>query len=118
MNDNPIADHVRSRPYGVLPNGEPIVINNYKDLLIEAEKHGINNLEREYRRIRKKIGRVMVELTALNVVINWLSWDHYEHGDSDLARWYADKHNEMRLEILKDKTWSKQEMTYYIRTTD
>lgn len=118
MNDNPIADYVRQREFIELPNGEPMVANTYKEYFLEAERQGIQGLETAFKKLMKKYSRVMVELTAIHIIINWLSWDRYEQGYSDFARWYTDKYNELRLQILNDKTWSKEEITYYIRTTD
>lgn len=115
--ENPIADYVRSRPHKVLPNGEPIKADDWKSVFKEAEKCGIQGLEEAYRNIRKKYCTIE-DLTAINVCINWLSWESFDDHKDEFGQWYADKYNQMRVEILKNKSFSKVEKNYYIITTD
>ena len=116
--ENPIADYVRSRPHRVLPNGEPIKADDWRSVFKQAERLGVRGLENTYKDIRKKY-HTIEDLTAINVCINWLSWESVDNGDDEFGRWYADKYNEMREEILMSKgRFTKVEKNYYIITTD
>lgn len=87
----------------------------YTDFSI-ADKFGIDAIKDTYQRASKGWKNNYKYITELVMVLNWKSWEHYGHNDTEKSILYSDLYYELDAWCLDNL--KGEELEYYIQTTD
>lgn len=81
-----------------------------------ADKFGAEAIKDTFRRAREEWCNDKIYGTELSLVLNWKCHYHYETGEDELSRLYAQLWEEYDAWILDN--WTGPNLHYYLKTTD
>lgn len=81
-----------------------------------ADHYGVSAIKDTYRRAVAAWATDKVYMTELVMVLNWKCWVHYERGNHEFSKVYADLFEKARNKAFK--TLKGEDLKYFIRTTD
>lgn len=87
----------------------------FSDLSI-AEWYGIKDVEDTINRVVKSWFDDVEMFTEFVMCVNHKSWEHYQRGNTELARLYSEKFYELQ-DMVYEK-WDSEAQQYYYRITD
>lgn len=125
---NRIEGEIRaSGDYSVGYNGVAVVYNTFGTDFTIADSFGVGAVRDTYKRAKKAWREDIRYMTALCITLNHKLWQHYENGNTELAKVYDELWKDCDAFILdgeedgedyKYNNFTKEEVGYFIRATD